>query len=404
MEPRIATRAHVALRLSYFAHGFIVSCWAPLVPFVKARLSVDAAVMGLLLLGISGGALMSTVITGPLCMRYGCKLFVVGGMLGSGWILPPLAFMPTPATIAPFLILFGLFFGFLGVAENVQGVEVEKNLERPIMSGLHGHFSVGTFAGSAFLTLALSMGFNPLSATFAAGVFVSIMVAIAYPRLVPGHRMGGESAPIFVAPHGVVGLLSAFNLISFILEGSVLDWSALFITDRKLASAHNAGYGFISFSVAMTSGRLSGDFFISRYGDLICLILSSCFAIAGFLLVLVSPGVLAVFFGFALIGLGVANIAPAVTRLAGMQETMPPGLAIAAVSSVGCVGGLVGPAVIGFVASAAGLSKSFWLLTALACLLPGLAWVAVRKTKASDDGILASRLDAFPENNVLHPA
>lgn len=398
MELRAATNAKIAVRLSYFSHGFVVSCWAPLIPYMKARLSVDAAMMGILLLLISGGALLSTVIVGPLCHRYGCKIFIIMGMLGAGCILPPLSFMPTSLTIAPFLILFGVFFGILGVAENVHGVEIEKIVGVPLMSGFHGHFSVGTFAGSAFLTVLLSLGFSPIYATLAATLLVLVMVALAYPRLLPGHRMPGESSPVFVFPHGVVGLLALFNLTSFILEGSVLDWSALFITDRGLAAPSNAGYGFIAFSVAMTLGRLSGDYFIARYGDTVSLILSSTLAISGFFLVVLSSVALAAYFGFALVGLGVANIAPAVTRLAGLQSSMPSSLAISAVASIGCFGGFVGPAVIGFVANAAGLAKSFWMLTALACLLPIFAWISIKNTKVQNQNHEGSRFDYIPDN------
>ena len=151
----------------------------------------------------------------------------------------------------------------------------------------------------------------------------------------------------------------------FLVEGAMLDWSALLLTGSGRLPAAQAGLGYIMFSIAMTAGRLVGDGVVARVGDRATLLWGSAIAITGFVLLLEFPSVLTAMAGFALIGLGASNLVPVLFRRAGAQTAMPVGLAVAAVTTAGYSGVLLGPAGIGFVAAATSLPAAFWLLAAL---------------------------------------
>ncbi|WP_370678006.1 MFS transporter [Pleomorphomonas sp. PLEO] len=362
---RPATR--LATRLAFLVAGFGVACWAPLIPYAKARLAVDDGVLGLLLLCLGIGSVVAMPMTGMLSARYGSKPIVIGGAIGMAVVLPLLAVASTPLMLGAALFLFGGSLGSLDVAMNIHAVEVEKAAKRPLMSGFHGLFSVGGFIGSVFATFLLSVQLGPLPTMLvAAALMLATTVAIA-PRLLKAVK--AEGAPLFAVPRGFVLLLAVLTAIVFLVEGAVLDWGALFLTGQGLVGAEQGGMAYMVFSIAMTVMRLAGDAVVGRIGDRATLFWGGLIGIAGFVLVLTAPIVAVAMMGFLLIGIGLANTVPVLFRRAGNQSIMPAGLAVAAVTTTGYAGMLVGPAGIGFVAKLTSLPASLWMLTALLLLV-----------------------------------
>jgi len=173
-------------------------------------------------------------------------------------------------------------------------------------------------------------------------------------------------------------LLAALAAVMFLVEGALLDWSALLLTDTGLASAARAGIGYVVFSVAMTAGRFAGDAVTARLGDAATVFCSGLMALAGFGVLLTAGRIEVALPGFVLLGLGAANVVPVLFRRAGTQRDMPAALAVSAITTVGYAGYLMGPAAMGFVASHAGLPAAFWALAALLCLVPIGARALVR--------------------------
>lgn len=359
----------LATRLSFLVAGFGVATWAPLVPFAKARLGVDDAALGLLLLCIGAGSVSSMLLTGALCSRYGSKPVVGTTGVALSLLLPTLAVAGTPLTLGIALFAFGAALGSLDVAMNVHAVAVERTASRPLMSGFHGMFSIGGFAGSAFMTAMLSLHVSPAAGTLLCGALMLVAMATAWPRLLAATPIDGRG-PLFAVPRGLILLLAALAAVTFLTEGALLDWSALLITDAGLVSSAQGGFGYMLFSIAMTAGRFGGDAVVARIGDSATLRWGGLAAIAGFVVVLVAPVALVAMAGFLLIGLGAANLVPVLFRRAGTQDAMPPALAVAAITTTGYAGVLAGPAAIGFVAQAIGLRGAFWLLCLLMCLVP----------------------------------
>lgn len=358
----------LAVRLAFLVAGFGVACWAPLVPFARHRLGVDEGTLGVLLLCLGFGSVTAMVAAGVLSTRLGTRPVIVASGFGLAAMLPLLAVADAPWSLGLALAVFGACLGALDVAMNLNALEVERIAARPLMSGFHALYSVGGFVGAGFMTLLLSMGFEPLHATLLAAALMALAVVVAWPYVLETER--STQGPLFVMPRGIVWLIAALAAATFLAEGAVLDWSALLITESQGVAPAQGGLGFMLFSVAMTVGRFAGDAVVMRLGDRRTLRLGGLVAVLGVATLLLAPVAVLSFAGFVLLGLGASNLVPVLFRRAGHQRVMPAAFAVSAVTTAGYAGVLLGPALIGFLASAVGLSAAFWLLAALLVLVP----------------------------------
>lgn len=365
------TSARLSTRLAFLAAGFGLASWAPLVPFAKARLGVDDGTLGLLLLCLGIGSVLAMALTGPLSAKHGSRPIIVGSGLLMAIALPFLAITTTPVALGVALFVFGAGLGSLDVAMNIHAVEVEKQSGQPLMSGFHALFSIGGFGGAVLVTGLLSIGLPPVACGVLSAVIVALAIAAAWPRLI--RTGGGEGEPLFAMPRGIVLLLAVLAAVTFLTEGAILDWSALLLTGKGLVPLSQGGVGYIVFALAMTTGRLFGDRMTAKIGDFRALSWGGILALAGFVMLLSIPIPIVPIAGFVLIGLGAANIVPVLFRLSGSQTIMPPGLAIAAITTAGYAGILLGPAGVGGVAKFVGLPAAFWGLAALMILVPVFA-------------------------------
>jgi predicted MFS family arabinose efflux permease len=275
------------------------------------------------------------------------------------------------------LLFFGASLGSLDVAMNIHAVEVERGAGYPVMSGFHALFSIGGFGGAAIMTLLLSAGTAPIHGALIGSALMVVAIVLAWPRLLRTKALEGE--PHFALPRGIVLVLAGMTAITFLVEGALLDWGALLISHDGLVDVKQSGVGYMLFSIAMTAGRLTGDALTARIGDRASVFWGGLITIGGFVVLLTAPIAAVALAGFILIGLGAANIVPILFRQAGNQTVMPAGLAVAAITTMGYAGVLIGPAAIGFVAKLVGLPASFWMLAGLFCLVPLYAALMPRR-------------------------
>lgn len=364
------SRAKLATRLAFVAAGFGVACWAPLVPYAKARCQVGDGTMGLILLLLGAGSIVAMPVAANLCARFGSKPVVLSGGVGLAIVLPLLSMASSPITLGTALFVFGASLGSLDVAMNLHAVDVERASEEPLMSGFHALFSIGGFLGSGIMTALLSRHIVPSISTILSSSVLVVLIALALPRMLSNRE--ATSQPFFAVPRGVVLVIALLAAISFLVEGALLDWSALLLVGERLLPPVRGGLGYMLFSVAMTFGRFIGDRVVGRFGDRVVLTLSGLVAFLGFCILLLSPFASVALGSFILIGLGAANIVPILFRRAGTQHTMPKGFAVAALTTAGYGGMLMGPAVIGFLSQGIGLHSAFWFLAALLVFIPAL--------------------------------
>ena len=334
-----------ATRIAFIANGLAFASWAPIIPFAKANTGVDEAALGLLLLCLGIGSVISMPITGWLCARHGTRPMILISAMIMACALPFLAYLVTYWALAISLLIFGASIGTLDVAMNIHAAEVEKRSGRALMSGFHGMFSVGAICGAGFVTLLISYGVAPLIATLC--VTSSVIVAILW---VQSHYLITKSdAPEpFRPPRGIVKWLALLAGIAFLIEGAIMDWGALLMIERAVFSMQQAALGYIAFSITMVIGRLSGDYVVPRLGRRAILLGGGTLVVLGLIAITTLPSPALNLIGFAVIGLGAANLVPVVFSAAGQQSDMDPNMAVASVTFVGYAGILLGPAIIGF--------------------------------------------------------
>jgi MFS family permease len=200
-----------------------------------------------------------------------------------------------------------------------------------------------------------------------------ITLLAAWPRLLPFKGRADETRQRQLVPKGKVLLLAVLAAMTFLIEGAVLDWSALLITGKQLVAISEGGIGFMVFSLAMVTGRLFGDRFVASVGSRNTLFWGGAVTAVGVLLVSFASGITIALVGFIAIGLGASNIVPVLFSLAGRQKQIASGQAIAAVATAGYGGILLGPAVIGFIADTAGLPLAFGGLALAMAIVPFFA-------------------------------
>ncbi|MBS0909149.1 MFS transporter [Tatumella sp. JGM118] len=362
---RISTRA------AFFIAGFAMGAWAPLVPYAQHRLNLDPALLGLLLLCLGCGSLITMIFSGKLAGKFGCRTMILIGVASICLSLPLLATVSTLSLMVPSLLLFGAGVGLTDVTVNIQGALVEQKSDKPLMSGFHGLFSVGGIAGSAGGSLILSSGFSPLQFAFAAIILILIIISATGKSLLPFASNEEKSgSPLRINLRLVI--ISVMCMVCFLAEGSMLDWGGIWLTAHRHVQLEHAGWGYAVFGTAMAIMRLSGDVIVNALGRQKVLILSGVFAMAGFAIAVYLPGWLFSLLGFAFIGIGAANVAPVLTTLAGKETIMPSNMSVAFVSTVGYLGILMGPALIGFIANMTSLQVAFLCMSvSMICIIAG---------------------------------
>ncbi|WP_313341143.1 MFS transporter [Stenotrophomonas sp.] len=374
LPARAARAEQHATRAAFFLPGFATAAWAPLVPFAKTRTGLDEGTLGLVLLCLGAGSLLAMPLAGILAARHGCRAVMIVTLLMVMASLPLLAIAPSPWTLGLALFVFGAGVGACDCTMNIQAVMVERDSGRPMMSGFHAFYSIGGAVGAAAMTVLLSLRLPPLWVCVLASITMVVVLAVSVPYWRRDRAPSG--APLFAVPHGVVLAIGVLCFVAFLAEGAMLDWSAVFLHEVQQVPPDRAGLGFMTFAIAMTVTRLVGDGVVAKLGRLRAILLGSIVAAAGFGIATFASALLPALAGYALIGLGCANIVPALFSMAGNQKAMPESLAIPAITTLGYAGVLAGPALIGFVAQGSSLVVAFCAVAA-ALLLVGVSarWV-----------------------------
>ncbi|MDK9421306.1 MFS transporter [Pectobacterium carotovorum] len=357
-------KAQAATRIVCFVAGFAMASWAPLVPFVKTRLAISDASLGMLLLSLGIGSLLAMPLTGFLTSKLGCRSVILLASALLCLVLPALTQAETLPLMAITLLFFGASMGMIDVAMNIQAVIVERASGRAMMSGFHGFFSIGGIVGAGGVSALLWLGLSPLMAILAIVALMLIFMATAHKHLLRTTNQDDDS-PLFVIPRGWVMFIGSLCFIMFLAEGSILDWSALFLTVERNLSGAQAGMGYAAFSVAMTLGRLNGDRIVNALGRYAILTGGSLCAALGLLLTISIDNAITAILGFVMVGIGASNVVPILFSAAGNQKIMPPNLAIASITTVGYAGILIGPTILGFIAQFSNLATAFGFVALL---------------------------------------
>ncbi|MCB0681018.1 MAG: MFS transporter [Saprospiraceae bacterium] len=356
----------LSVGLVFMSLSLLFGSWIARLPEVQSRLGLSEGTLGLALLGMSIGALISTPLSGWLMNRMSTGKATILSTL-----LLAIAFVFTPYAsnfwmLFGLLILLGLANGFMNVSMNTAAASLEKNYRISIMSTCHGMFSLGGMIGAGSSGLVASLDI-PLSIhiSVVAGLVVLLSLAIR-PMLLQVPDVGRQGGPALVLPSRGLARLVLIGFCVMLGEGAVADWSAVFLKNYRDSGPLLAGMGFAAFSLAMAMGRFLGDGFALQLGSGRVVRYGSLIGAAGMLLAVVVPFSAAAILGFFLVGAGFATIVPILFSQASKEAGATPGTAIASVATGGIIGFLVGPPLIGFIGEVAGLSAGFTFLALLA--------------------------------------
>jgi MFS family permease len=358
-------RSQLAVASLFGALGFSYGTWTSRLPAIKANLGLSTSQVSIVLLFAALGAIFSFPVTAAALHKLGSRGASLwsGGLLAIG--LVALALAPTWPLACVVMCLYGVLASTMDVAMNAQGVEVERATAQPVMSRLHAMFSMGTMAGAFFASGITSVTTSvPLHFGVAAAL---VLAAVLLPRagLVADARPVDAGTRAFALPRGSALLIGAMAFLGMIVEGSMVDWSTLYLTQRAGASQQVAPLGIASLQGAMLVTRWFGDLARVRWGARRLLFGGSLLAGISLAAALLLGGVVPALVGFGLFGIGVATVSPCVYA-AGAREG---GVALAAVMTLGSLGFLVGPLVIGAVAQATNLSWGMAVVAAAAIAL-----------------------------------
>ena len=355
-----------AARAFFFIGGFGTATWAPLVPLLRERLMVGDDVLGMLLLCIGVGSLLTMPLSGALAMRLGCRRVVMTASILFAAILLLVSCVDALSLAVSIVLIFGAVMGCIDVVVNIVAVLVEKGIGRRIMSGMHAFWSLGGFAGAGLYGVWVGLlGLTPFQSTAIAAGLILLLTVVFGRHLIP---YGGGGGALLALPRGIIVFVGMTAFIAFLSEGAVMDWGGVYLTTVRGMDLALAGTGYSVFSAAMLTMRFLGDRVVQRIGALSVAVGGALLAFGGILLVMFAPVDALLYVGFFAIGIGSANIVPVFFSLMGRQNVMPVSAAVSAVSTMGYLGILAGPAAIGFVSSLTTLQTAFAMLAALSIL------------------------------------
>jgi MFS family permease len=374
-----------AVAAAFLIHSTVSGTWAPRLPAIKESLGLSDGELGTALVGLAIGLVVGTRVAGTPVDRFGSRPFMRAGfpLLAGTLLLPGLA--DSGPTLFISLAILGVASGALDVAMNAQGIEVERVLGRPILSGLHGLWSVGLGIGAGAAALAAAADIDPLPHfAIVAAVLALASLVFLRPLLPARDQVRAETDPgdAGVAIHWTAALvlLGVIAFCSFVGEGSASDWSAVYMTQELGTSQALGALAFTAFAVTMAISRFVADSLRIRFGNVLLVRTGSLVAAAGLGLGLLIHEPAAAIAGFALLGLGLAAVVPIAFAAAGEIDPRATGRLVGRVATIGYVGSVAGPIAIGWLAEATSLRAALLLVVALACVISVCAGACRRPT------------------------
>ncbi len=360
-----ARRYRQAVAASFLLQGLCFSTWAARIPTVQHQLGLSEAALGGVLLAVPVGSLAALPLAGWLVARFGSRLVAQLGLLLYALGLPLLGLADSVPQLLAALALFGVAGNLANISINTQAVGVEELYGRSILATFHGVWSVAGFLGAGLGTLLIAQAVPPLFHFLLVSGAVLLGLLLTRAHLLPHDAPRPADTPLFVLPDKSLLLLGVLAFCSLLCEGTMFDWSGVYFRQIVRAPPAWVGLGFAAFMALMATGRFVADWFTDRFGRRRTLVLSGLLEAAGLTLAVAWPTLITATVGFMLVGLGVSAVVPLVYGAAGRSTTMPAGVALAAVTTVGFAGFLLGPPLIGFVAGISSLRVSFALVAGM---------------------------------------
>jgi MFS family permease len=364
-------RSRLAVSLFFFCQGLVFASWASRIPMIKHHLQLSEGTLGTTLLLMPLGQLLTMTLSGKLVSTYGSTKIIPIASLLYACILCCISFVSNIYHLGICLFCFGIFSNMGNIAVNTQGVTVENLYKRSIMSSFHGAWSLAGFIGALIGLFTVNLELNILT-HFCIILFIVILNAlINSSHLItdPNRTNNNTATKKIIKPDNLIIQLGIICFLVMATEGAMFDWSGVYFHDIIKVKAEWVPLGYTSFMIMMATGRFLGDSTIRKFGKLKTLQSSGIMMSVGILIAVIFPHIWSAMFGFMIVGLGVATVVPTIYSAAGQHPTIPPGRALALVSSISFLGFLIGPPLIGYIAEWSNLKYSFAVFASFGIIL-----------------------------------
>ena len=351
---------------TFLGHALVTGSWGARIPAIKHTLALTDPQLGAALFGMALGTLAGGRLGGRIAARFGARAVVRVGLPLYALALITSGLAGSLAALAVCLVAMGVMAAVVDVSMNSEAVIVERGARRPLMSGFHGMWSVGLMIGALVGAAFAAAGAGP-DMNFVTVALITVAATAPILTKLPEREIAADA----LAAHAAGGWSLAvivFGLItfcSFFAEGVAGSWGAVYLHDRVAAGAALAAVGFAAFSLGMAGSRLTGDRLAAAVGPVRLVFLSTLGAICGLTLALAVPQPVAGIVGFALLGLGLGPVVPTVVSAASGARLGSVEGVVSRVFTLGYVGGVSGPALIGVLAGAVGLRLALLVPLAL---------------------------------------
>jgi MFS family permease len=358
-------RKRIAVALAYFSMGLCFSTWASRIPDIKTTLHLNDAMLGSILFALPVGQFLMMPFSGKLVTRFGSRKVILFAIPLYTLCLSNIGLVKEGWQLAIALFLFGLAGNLCNISINTQGIAAEHMYERPIMASFHGGWSLAGFTGALIGLLMINLKVEPYLHFITVILIVWIIIWFNHPFLIKGKTGMLKDEPkrkFFNKPDSILLQLGIIGFCSMASEGAMFDWSGVYFKDVVKAPASLVILGYTSFMIMMAAGRFVADYFISKIGRKRLLQICGTMISTGLFSAVLFPYLVPCIFAFMLVGLGVSSIVPTVYSAAGKHTKVPPGIALATVSSVSFLGFLMGPPLIGYISELFSLRYSFAII------------------------------------------
>lgn len=359
----------IAVGTLFFLQGLCFATWASRIPSIQQNLALSDSMLGLILFAIPVGSLLSLLFSAALVTRFGSKRVAANALLLYSLFLPVIGFSNSPVLLITSLVGFGMAGNTSNIAINTQGVYVEARYGRNIMASFHGLWSLAGFVAAGTGSYMIGNGIVPLTHFVLVTTLLVAGVAISFQYLLPDEKRSAEPTKVFVKPDKFLLTLGVLAFCCMICEGAMFDWSGIYFQKVVQAEKNWVGAGYTAFMCAMATGRFVADWVANRLKFKKTILASGLLIACGLSIAATMPLLMPSIVGFVLVGFGVSSVIPLVYSEAGKAKTLSAGSALTAVSSIGFLGFLMGPPVIGLIAGAFNLRASFAFIAFMGLLI-----------------------------------
>lgn len=352
-------QTRIAVSSFFFSVGLCFASWASRIPDIKTSLHLNDAALGSILLALPAGQLTAMPFSGRLVTHFGSKKILRIGLVLYAVGLTNMGLATRPWHLALALFIFGVCGNMCNISANTQAIGTEKLYGRPIMTSFHGVWSTAGFTGAAIGFLMKALRISPYLHFWIVTLLVIMNIIVAQKYLQAGRGAITEKKPFFSRPDSTLMQLGVIGFCSMASEGAMFDWSGVYFKDVVHAPGSWVVLGYASFMGMMATGRFVGDKLIERNGRKKMLQRSGVMISSGLFISVLFPHIITATLGFLIVGFGVSLVVPTVYSSAGRVSKIPPGIALATVSSISFLGFLMGPPLIGYISQLSSLRYSF---------------------------------------------